>query len=352
MKLQENVSLAPYTTFGVGGPARYFTEATCESDVRQAIGFADTRQVPLFVIGGGSNLLVSDEGFPGIVLRIAIHGIDVSADREKRLFQVAAGEDWDEFVALTVAQNCAGLECLSGIPGTVGASPVQNIGAYGQEVSDTISQVYAIEIATGRILELPPEECGFGYRSSLFNTEDKARFIILGVRFSLVPDGEAKISYRDLQQYFDAKTPSLSEVRKAVREIRHRKGMLIVEGDPDCRSAGSFFKNPIISLPKLEEIKAVTEKRGVTIPIFPAPAGHAKVPAAWLVEQSGFAKGYTKGPAGISNRHTLAIVNRGGAKASDILALKEEIQKAVNDRFGIELKPEPVMLGGKQAAAH
>ncbi|HWR14001.1 MAG TPA: UDP-N-acetylmuramate dehydrogenase [Terriglobales bacterium] len=346
MKLQENVPLAPYTTFGVGGPAKYLAEALSESDVRNAVDFARSKNLTLFVLGGGSNLVVSDDGYPGVVLKIGIRGTDISGDRERRLFQVGAGEDWDTFVAQTVEDNCSGLECLSGIPGTVGATPVQNVGAYGQEVADTVEQVYALDLTTGLVRELTPEQCGFSYRTSIFNTTEKGRFIILGVRFALIPGGEPKIAYRDLQSYFAGGSgkPSLAEVRKAVREIRHRKGMLIVEGDDDCRSAGSFFKNPIVSNEKFADVQGIAEKRGITVPSFPGGDGMVKIPAAWLVEQSGFAKGYTRGPAGISRKHSLAIVNRGGAKASDIIALKNEIQSAVAGQFGIELKPEPVFL--------
>jgi UDP-N-acetylmuramate dehydrogenase len=345
MNLQENVSLAPFTTFGVGGPARYFTQASTEADVREAVDFSHSRNLPLFVLGGGSNLVVSDEGFSGLVLKIAVRGLDESAGRGKRLFQAGAGEDWDTLVAHAISENCAGIECLSGIPGTVGATPVQNVGAYGQEVSETITQVYALELSSGLLRELTPDQCGFAYRTSVFNNSEKGRFIILGVRFALEPNGEPKVEYRDLQKYFADRKASLAEVRNAVREIRHSKGMLIVEGDEDCRSAGSFFKNPIVSKSKFAEVQSIADTRGVKLPSFPAADDNVKIPAAWLVEQSGFAKGYSRGPVGISRRHTLAIVNRGGARASDIVALKKDVQRAVADYFGIELKPEPVFLG-------
>jgi len=345
MTLQEHVPLAPFTTFGVGGPARYFTEALTESDVRQALEFAGSHGFPIFVLGGGSNLVVSDDGFSGLVMKIAILGIDESAERGSRLFQAGAGEDWDKLVARAVAKNCAVIECLSGIPGTVGATPVQNVGAYGQEVGEVVEQVYALELATGLIRELSREQCGFSYRSSIFNSTEKGRFIILGVRFTLTPNGPPRIEYRDLQKHFGDRKPTLAEVREAVRQIRHNKGMLIVEGDEDCRSAGSFFKNPIVDQQKFSEVQQIADKRGVKLPSFPAEEGRVKIPAAWLVEQAGFTKGYTKGAAGISRRHSLAIVNRGGAKASDILALKDAVQAGVSQQFGITLLPEPVFLG-------
>ena len=347
MTLQENVPLAPFTTLGVGGPARFFTEAHTEADLRDAIDLARSRNVPLFVLGGGSNLVVSDNGFEGVVVRVAIKGIDESDAGSKRLFQAGAGEDWDTFVAHAISKNCAGIECLSGIPGTVGATPVQNVGAYGQEVAETITNVYALDLELGEIEEFSNEACGFAYRTSVFNTVARGRYIILGVRFALEKNGEPKIEYRDLKQHFAGPggPPSLLEVRNAVRDIRHRKGMLIVEGDEDCRSAGSFFKNPIVSQSKFAEVSAIAEKRGLNPPSFPAPNGDIKIPAAWLVENSGFAKGTTRGRAGISRRHALAIVNLGGATAAEIVALKDEIQRSVVDHFGINLQPEPVFVG-------
>jgi UDP-N-acetylmuramate dehydrogenase len=347
MNLRENVALGPFTTFGVGGPARYFTEAATERDIRDAIDFVQTRRVPLFVLGGGSNLVVADTGFPGLVMKVALRGIEESQGQGKRLFQAGAGEEWDAFVAHAVGENCAGLECLSGIPGTVGATPVQNVGAYGQEVSETIVNLHALDLTNGAIRELTPEQCGFAYRTSVFNTAERTRFIILGVRFSLEPGGVPRIKYRDLQSYFaDRKQePSLAEVRKAVREIRHSKAMLIVEGDEDCRSAGSFFKNAIVNTTTFTDLQAIAIDRDVNLPSFPASEGQVKIPAAWLVEQAGFPKGYARGAVGISRKHALAIVNRGGARASDIVALKNDIQSAVLDQFGIELKPEPVFVG-------
>lgn len=346
MRLTENVPLAPYTTFGVGGPARYFSEATSERDIRDSIDFVQTKQIPLFVLGGGSNLVVSDNGFPGLVMKIAVRGIDESGAQDKRLFQAGAGEDWDALVAHSIAENCAGLECLSGIPGTVGATPVQNVGAYGQEVADTITAVHALDLTNGLVRELTPEQCGFAYRTSIFNTVERNRFVILSVRFALEPNGTPSIKYRDLQNHFSGtQSPSLGQVRNAVREIRHSKAMLIVEGDEDCRSAGSFFKNPVVTAARFSDVEAIAISRDVKLPSFPAGEGHVKIPAAWLVEQSGFHKGFTKGPVGISRRHSLAIVNRGGAKAADILALKSDIQHSVADQFGIELTAEPVFLG-------
>jgi len=347
MQIQENVALAPLTTLGVGGPARYFAEARSEADIREAVAFAKSHGLSLFVLGGGSNLLVADSGFPGLVLKIGIRGISQYSEGRLELFDSAAGEDWDALVERTVNANCAGLECLSGIPGTVGGTPVQNVGAYGQDVSETISAVRALDLNSSEIVELSRDDCLFTYRSSRFNGIDRGRFIITRVIFSLHPGAEPKLEYADLRKFFAEREdrPSLQETRDAVRQIRRSKAMLIVEGDEDARSAGSFFKNPVIDLAQYESIVSEAAEGGVTVPKYPAGTGKVKVPAAWLVEQSGLHKGFALGPVGISRKHALAIVNRGGAMAADIVALKERIQASVRDRFNIQLQPEPVFLG-------
>jgi len=339
MRFREHVPLAPYTTFKIGGPARWFAEATTEDEILEAIDFARTRSLPLFVLGGGSNLLVSDAGFPGLVLHIALKGIE----QQSEIFRVAAGEDWDSFVSHVVDANYAGIECLAGIPGTVGGTPVQNVGAYGQEVAETIAAVRILDLASLQFAELSPDACGFSYRRSIFNSTERRRYIVTRVDYALRRDGSARIAYADLKKHFvGAADPSLVEVSAAVRSIRHSKGMLIVEGDPDCRSAGSFFKNPVISADHYSQIAA---QYAAEVPCYPAPNGEIKLPAAWLVEQAGFHKGYALGPAGISSRHTLALINRGNAKAADILALRDQIVAAVEQKFRIRLEPEPVFLG-------
>jgi UDP-N-acetylmuramate dehydrogenase len=346
LTIQENIPLAPLTTFKVGGPARYFADCHTESDVHQAVTYAAEHRLPLFVLGGGSNLVIADEGWPGLVLKVSIRGIGETATG---FFRVGAGEDWDKFVAHAVKENYAGIECMSGIPGTVGGTPVQNVGAYGQEVAETIVYVRVLEIATGKIIELNKSECGFSYRSSIFNNHARGRYIVLWVAYQLTHNGEPRIEYADLNNHFSrsADLPDLQQVRDAVREIRRSKAMLIVEGDEDCRSAGSFFKNPIVSPAEAERIEqlAQTQAPGKTLPRYPGPEGQVKLPAAWLVEQAGFHKGYSRGPVGISSKHSLAIINRGGATAKDILALKDEIQKKVFEIWGIQLQPEPVIVG-------
>src|SRR4030081_1161897 len=239
MLLQENVPLAPLTTFKVGGPARYFVEAQSIGQVQEAVVFARSHQLELFVLGGGSNLLVADAGWPGLVLKVAISGIEQrGSDDGKTLFEVGGGEPWDKFVAHAVMQHYAGVECLSGIPGSVGGTPVQNVGAYGQEVSETIESVRAFDLKQGKTVVLPSKACGFRYRTSIFNSTERGRYIISRVTYRLTPGGSPSLKYADLQQHFagEGNPPSLAQVRTAVRQIRQSKGMLIVPGDPDCRS--------------------------------------------------------------------------------------------------------------------
>ena len=355
MTIQENVPLAPLTTLQVGGAARYFAELRREDDVREAAQFAKARDLPLFVLGGGSNLVVADSGWPGLVLKIAIGGIASPranhAPGNAVLFSVGAGVNWDDFVAHAVVQNCAGVECLSGIPGSVGGTPVQNVGAYGQEVADTIESVRAFDLKQDRIVVLPKPACGFRYRSSIFNGTERGRYIILQVNYRLQRGGAPSLKYADLQKHFAERLvpkqtpPSLAETREAVRAIRRSKGMLIVPGDDDCRSAGSFFKNPVLGEGQFKDLAARAASKGLEIPSYPALDAQHKVSAAWLVEHSGFSKGYALGAASISHKHALALINRGDAKASDIVELKDKIQRAVQETWAILLEPEPVFVG-------
>jgi UDP-N-acetylmuramate dehydrogenase len=350
MQVQENILLAPLTTFRIGGPARFFVDAKTITDVEESLRFARTRDIPLFVLGGGSNLVVADSGWPGLVLKIGISGIEPStgaAEEGRALFDVGAGESWDRFVSHAVTAHCAGVECLSGIPGSVGGTPVQNVGAYGQEVSNTIESVEVFDLEDNQVRQLCNEACGFAYRSSIFNTTERGRFIILRVTYALAPGGEPHLEYADLKRHFEGRetVPNLAETREAIRHIRARKGMLIVEGDPDCRSAGSFFKNPVLSEEQHAALKRRAEAKKLTIPSYPALEKSRKVSAAWLVEHSGFARGYGFGCAGISSKHALAIVNRGGATAAEILGLKDQIQQRVAEIWAVQLETEPVMVG-------
>lgn len=344
IKVQENVALGPLTTLGVGGKARLFVRAENVGDVGEAVAFARGRKMALFVLGGGSNLLVSDHGWDGLVLRVGNSGIEERSEGAVTVFDVGAGEDWDEFVADAVARNCGGIECLSGIPGSVGGTPVQNVGAYGQEVSETIVSVLAFDLSENRVRELTAAECGFSYRASIFNTSQRGRYIILRVTYRLASDGVPSLRYADLQKYFAGRgKPTLAEVREAVMEIRASKGMVLRAGDPG--SAGSFFKNPVLSAWQHEELVRRAAARGLEVPSYPALSSQRKVSAAWLVENSGFRKGYVRGRAGISSKHALAIVNLGGATAGEIVALKDEIQAGVELAWGVRLEAEPVLVG-------
>ena len=268
MTVLENVALAPLTTLNVGGPARYFTEPKSVAEVAEAVNFARSRDLPLFVLGGGSNLVVADAGWPGLVLKVAISGIDQREENGKARFEVGAGEEWDKFVARAVARNCAGVECLSGIPGSVGGTPVQNVGAYGQEVSETIESVLVFDLKDGQVRELCAEACGFQYRTSIFNTGERGRFIILRVTYDLTPGGKPRIEYADLKKHFAGfqNAPSLTSTREAVRRIRAAKAMLITPGDEDCRSAGSFFKNPVLAPEQYAELTLTRQGQGIAGP--------------------------------------------------------------------------------------
>lgn len=348
MYVEENKPLAPFTTFGIGGPARWFTQAQSEDDIAQAVLWAREHGVPLFVLGGGSNLLVADAGFDGLVLHVALRGLSMVHAGDGAILSAAAGEDWEACVQRAVDEDCAGLECLAGIPGTAGGTPVQNVGAYGQEVASAIHRVRAFDTVTDAFVEFAPADCAFAYRRSRFNSTDRGRYIVTRVDYRLTRGGQPTLRYADLQRAFPAgSAPTLVEVAATVRRIRQSKGMLLVEGDPDCHSAGSFFKNPVVVESELARIAAAAE---ADPPRFPAGsgaenAGRVKVPAAWLIERAGFAKGYSLGRAAISSRHTLALTNRGQATAAEVLALASAISTAVASRFEIHLEREPVLLG-------
>jgi UDP-N-acetylmuramate dehydrogenase len=347
MQFLEQVPLAPYTTFQIGGPARWFAEAASEDDIVAGVAFAGEHHLPLFILGGGSNLLVSDAGFPGLVLRIALMGMTCTHQDDQFMVSAAAGEDWDGLVAYAVAANAAGVECLSGIPGTVGGTPVQNVGAYGQEVSQTIVTVRAFDRKTLRFNDLPASDCGFSYRRSIFNSTERERYVVVRVDYALRKDGPASIVYADLARHFAARNgapPTLAEVREAVRSIRAQKGMLLVSGDADCRSAGSFFKNPVVPVTVLDSLAQELGMEKRSIPAYPARDGEVKLSAAWLIERAGYEKGFVLGNAGISTRHTLALINRGGASAAEIVALRDKVTETIASRFGIRLEPEPVWL--------
>lgn len=308
-----------------------------------AVEHSEIERIPLLVLGGGSNMLVSDAGFDGLVVQVAIKGICAVEEDGTQVLTAGAGEDWDGFVSYCVERNLGGVECMSGIPGFVGAAPVQNIGAYGQEVSESIVSVRCYDRQTGNFTTLRSEECGFAYRKSIFNSELTGRYIIVSVRFRLVFNGTPKAAYGDLRSFFGSREPDLKEMRDAVISIRRAKSMVIDPNDPNSMSAGSFFKNPLVPAAKYEEIAA--SFGGQEVPHFTSEGGLVKIPAAWLIEKSGFHKGFRFERASISSRHTLAIINRGGATAAEILGLKDLIVHGVKEQFGIELVPEPTFVG-------
>jgi UDP-N-acetylmuramate dehydrogenase len=342
--IRENVALGPLTTLGVGGAARYLAVAESEQDVAEAVRWADERGLPLFVLGGGSNLLVSDAGFPGLVLQIGIRGVRECGEG---CFEVGAGEVWDEFVDRMVKAGMQGVECLAGIPGSVGGTPVQNVGAYGQEVAETIVSVRVFDRQTKAFVTLDRDACKFRYRKSLFNKDEPERYVVTWVTFKLHVNKKAQVTYGDVKRYFaeSSEAADLYIVASAVRKIRRDKGMFIVTGDPDCRSAGSFFKNPVVPAAKLTKVAAAAGVGEGEVPHWQAENDEVKLSAAWLIERAGFEKGFVDGAAGISSRHTLALINRGGATAADIERLQRRIQEGVRARFGVELEREPVKLG-------
>lgn len=355
LKIKEFVSLAEFTTIKIGGKARFFIEAESEAEIIEALDFAAQNALKIFILGGGSNVLIADEGFDGLVLKVSIKGITLTYKDDETVFVTAgAGEDWDELVAFCVRENLQGFECLSGIPGLVGGTPVQNVGAYGQEVSETIVSVRCFGRNTREIAELNNAECGFAYRTSIFNTTAKNRFIVLAVTFVLTSGSEPKIVYKDLREYFGEKKPTLQETRDAVLEIRRAKSMVIDPDDPNSKSAGSFFKNPIVDKIKLSEIEARARSadfmsKSESIPRFVVDENSVKIPAAWLIERSGLGKGFRCGRVGLSSNHSLAIVNFGGAAAQDVLNFVHRIQVGVKEKFDVNLKPEPIFVGFEES---
>lgn len=343
---REAVSLAPFCTLGVGGPARFLCEVRDEREVLAALAWADARGVSVRILGAGSNLVVADAGVDALVIRIGLRGIEVRAAAGALDVTAAAGEPWDDLVRLTVERGWAGLECLSGIPGLVGATPIQNVGAYGQEVSDTVVAVRALDRRTGTIATLAPADCGFGYRDSMFKSGEPGRYVVLAVCYRLVPGGAPTVRYADLTRDLAARgldRPSLAEVRASVLAIRRAKSMVLDAADPNRRSCGSFFMNPVLTAEALARVEA--RVADPAMPRWPERDGRVKLSAAWLIERAGFRRGERRGPVGLSSRHTLAIVAHGGARAQDIVDLAREIRARVEECSGLSLVPEPVLWG-------
>ena len=342
--------LADYTTIGLGGPARGFVPAATEAELVAAVAAADASGEPVLILGGGSNLVVADEGFGGTVIQVATRGLGRGGAPGE--VTVAAGEDWDAVVAWTLAEGLAGLECLSGIPGLAGATPIQNVGAYGQEVSQTITQVRAYDRTAGKVVTIPNARCGFGYRTSRFR-RSPGRFVVLSVTFRLAQTpSSAPVRYAELAAALGVAIGDRvagTEARSAVLELRRRKGMVIDPADPDTRSVGSFFVYPLLDDAALAAVEAAVRigwGEGTAVPRFDAGDGLVKVPAAWLIERAGFGRGYGLGDgARISAKHTLALVNSGSATTAALMALARAIRDGVRDTFGVSLAPEPDLVG-------
>jgi UDP-N-acetylmuramate dehydrogenase len=341
MSITEAVPLASLTTLRLGGPARRLIAVDREDELVRTIGELDDAGEPLLVLAGGSNVVIADAGFDGTVVHVQTRGVAVDG----ATLTVQAGEPWDVVVARTVAAGLAGLECLSGIPGSTGATPIQNVGAYGQDVSQTISAVRVLDRATGHVEELAPEALEFRYRTSALKGRDDR--VVLAVRFALRESAASEpIAYAELARTLGVEvgaTAPVADVRAAVLGLRRGKGMVVDPADPDSVSAGSFFTNPILDPRQFAELeRRVAPERP---PAFPEPDGRTKVSAAWLIEHAGFERGLRRGPVGISAKHTLALVNRGGAATADLVALAREVAGGVEDAFGVRLQPEPVFGG-------
>ncbi|MFN8174469.1 MAG: UDP-N-acetylmuramate dehydrogenase [Solirubrobacteraceae bacterium] len=356
---RENVPLAPLTTLGLGGPARRLVEAWVPTHAVEEVRRADREGEPLLILAGGSNVVIADSGFPGTVLHLMFSGFDARYSRSgtprtgsKRVeLRVAAGHPWDEVVEWAVDEGIAGVECLSGIPGSCGATPIQNVGAYGQEIAETVVSVSAYDRVLGEIVDLAPAECGFGYRTSVFKRT--SRYLVLEVTIALSVGESAPIRYPELARELgldvgDTVSP-IAPVRDAVLTLRGEKGMLVRDDDPDAASAGSFFTNPVLSEAEFAalERRAAEHEPSDGPPRFPAGEGRVKTSAAWLIEHAGFGRGYGEGAIGLSSKHPLAIVNRGGGTTAELVELARTLRDGVRERFGVELVPEPVLVGAE-----
>ncbi|HSV65459.1 MAG TPA: UDP-N-acetylmuramate dehydrogenase [Mycobacteriales bacterium] len=363
MRERYDVPVAPLTTLRLGGPAARLVEAGSDAEIIEAVRWADGDGVPVLLVGGGSNLVLADDGWPGLVVLLRSRGVTVrrgdgggtgdggtgdgsAGSGERVTVTVQAGEPWDDVVRRAVAEGWAGIECLAGIPGLAGATPVQNVGAYGQEVAETITGVTAWDRSRGEVRELSTVECEFAYRTSRFKHTD--RYVVLAVELSLaVGELSGPVRYAELARALGVEVGArakLAEVRDAVLTLRRGKGMVLDPADHDTWSAGSFFTNPVLSTVDTAAFEARLAP-GTAYPHWPAGDGLTKLSAAWLIEHAGLGKGYRRGPVGLSGKHTLALTNRGGASTRDLLALAREVRASVHDRYGVLLQPEPLLAG-------
>jgi UDP-N-acetylmuramate dehydrogenase len=340
LHIDSNVALAPRTTLKVGGPARFFANATSEAELAEAFAWAETNAATVWVLGGGSNVVVPDRGLDGLVVALGLTGIRCEETADKCLVSAQAGESWDGLVTFAVNAGLSGLECLSGIPGLVGATPVQNVGAYGQEIKDTLLRVRAFDRAERRFVEMDASACEFGYRNSRFKSREPGRFVISEVTFTLSRGAPPPVAYPELARRLAplGRAPSLVEVRETVLALRRSKSMVIEASDPNARSCGSFFVNPVV--PEALALAAAS-RLGPDLPRFPQADGQLKLSAAWLIEHSGFQRGFRRGNVGLSSLHTLALVCHDGASAQQLLDFAVEVQNVVRERSGVELTPEP-----------
>ena len=345
-----NAPIAPRTTLRLGGPARRLVEAHDADELIALVAAADEAGEPVLILGGGSNVVVPDEGFDGLVVVTANRGIEIQRDGDRATVSGAAGEPWDPFVARMVGEQLAGVEALSGIPGTVGSTPIQNVGAYGQEVAETVRHVEVYDRRARQRRTMPAAECGFAYRTSVFKGSDA--YVVLHVTFELEASVTSMpVRYAELARTLGVEVGErapLDEIREAVLALRRSKGMVVDDADPDSVSAGSFFTNPVLTESQFDELRKRVEQRlgnEAAPPRFPVGDGRVKTSAAWLIERAGFARGYGDGPVRISAKHTLALTHRGGGTTAQLLGLAREVRDGVREAFGVELVPEPVLLG-------
>jgi len=344
LEIQRDVPLAPLTTFGLGGPAKYFARVDDEATLLDALRWAADEGLRSAILGGGSNLIVPDEGYPGLVVQMALGDLEFLTGG---CVIAGAGVPWKAVVDGAISRDWAGIECLAGIPGLAGATPIQNVGAYGQEVAEVTAEVRVLRRDILTFESLAPAECVFGYRTSLFKSEPE-RFVVSSVRFALRPGGRGSLRYDELAKAVTANA-SLDEIRRAVLALRREKSMVLDPGDDNCRSAGSFFLNPIVSASDAERISEQAVRDNLVtspelLPRYPTSDGRVKLAAGWLIEKAGFEKGTRRGAVGLSTKHALALVHHGGGTSSELLAFADEIRARVRERFGVDLEREPRLL--------
>lgn len=344
LEIQRDVPLAPLTTLGLGGAAEHFARVNDEANLIDSLRWAADQDLPSAILGGGSNLIVPDDGYRGLIIQIAITDLDFNG---AGMVNAGAGVSWDSVVNGAVGRNWAGLECLAGIPGSTGATPIQNVGAYGQEVAEVIARVRVLRRDTLACEELDPKDCGFDYRDSLFKREPE-RYVVSAVSFMLRPNGAGAVRHAELEKSVGL-DPTLGEIRRTVLELRRRKSMVLDPDDPNHRSAGSFFLNPVVAASDADRLveQAVRENLVASpgeVPRYPTPDGKVKLAAGWLIEKAGIAKGTRRGAIGVSTRHALALVHHGGGTTAQLLGFAEEIRARVQGRFGVALEREPRLL--------